>query len=75
MKSALLTDGRSILASPTSPSKAFCPICGDTVILRQRRLMNNQAPSYFWRHQRNRNRDCSARKQSSQFVFRRINRQ
>lgn len=61
MKRAHTAKGHPVLASPMAPSEAVCPRCGDTVVLRHRRLMNNGGTSYFWRHLRNRNMRCEAR--------------
>jgi hypothetical protein len=61
MKTAFTVKGQPILASDFAPMNAFCPACGDTVVLRQRRRMNNGGIAYFWRHLRNRNLGCAAR--------------
>ncbi|MCZ7673812.1 MAG: hypothetical protein M5U34_45180 [Chloroflexi bacterium] len=50
-----------VTASDTAPGKAICPHCGGVVILRRRKLMNNDGYTYFWRHQDNRNRSCNRR--------------
>lgn len=61
MKTAFTAKGQPILASDFAPTKALCPTCGDTVVLRQRKRMNNEGIAYFWRHLRNRNLGCEAR--------------
>jgi hypothetical protein len=61
MKRAQTAKGNPVIASPIAPPEALCPTCGDVVVLRQRRLMNNGGTSYFWRHLRNRNMRCEAR--------------
>lgn len=61
MKLAQTTTGHPVAASNLAPLEALCPTCGDVVVLRQRRLMNNAGISYFWRHLRNRNLRCEAR--------------
>lgn len=61
MKVAQLANGQPAEATQNAPPEAKCPYCGGTVLLRRRRLMNDQGFSYFWRHQDNMNRRCPAR--------------
>jgi hypothetical protein len=61
MKVACTTNGEQIIANPTAPRQAFCPVCGGTLTLRSRRTMNNGQKTYYWRHRSNRNTQCSAR--------------
>ena len=61
MKIAQTQDGQTIEATATAPKQAICPRCGGRLVLRGRRIMGNDEKTYFWRHQRNQNRHCSAR--------------
>jgi DNA-directed RNA polymerase subunit RPC12/RpoP len=62
MKIAQTFEGQPIEASVTAPKEAVCPCCGGRLLLRARKLMGDGQRVYYWRHQGNRNRDCSARK-------------
>ena len=61
MKVACTTSGEQIIANPSAPPEAVCPVCGGTLILRSRKTMDNGRKTYFWRHLSNRNTHCSAR--------------
>jgi predicted RNA-binding Zn-ribbon protein involved in translation (DUF1610 family) len=61
MKTAHTVQGMPVMASDAAPMQAVCPTCGDVVVLRQRRRMNNGGTAYFWRHLRNRSMRCESR--------------
>jgi hypothetical protein len=61
MKTAQTVDGKTIIASKTAPKEAVCPYCGGILVLRSRRTMNGEKASYYWRHQNNKNPNCSGR--------------
>jgi hypothetical protein len=50
-----------LAASASSPPEATCPACGGAVVLRRRKVMKNSDLIYYWRHEKNQNRACSAR--------------
>ncbi|MCP4423806.1 MAG: hypothetical protein GY803_04875 [Chloroflexi bacterium] len=50
-----------ITATASAPPAATCPACGGAVVLRRRKVMNSSDLIYYWRHQMNQNRTCSAR--------------
>jgi len=61
MKVALNSDGTPIEASADAPKEAICPHCGGVVLLRGRRVMGNQAKSYYWRHAPGGDPNCPGR--------------
>jgi predicted RNA-binding Zn-ribbon protein involved in translation (DUF1610 family) len=61
MKFAHTPHGERIMAAATAPEEAICPDCGGALLLRRRRCMNGDV-TYYWRHRRNRNIDCPARR-------------
>jgi len=61
MKVACTTNGEQVIANPTAPLQAVCPVCGGTLNLRSRQTMNNGQKTYYWRHRGNRDTHCSAR--------------
>lgn len=61
MKTAKTSKGTEVLASEKAPQEAVCPYCKGVVILRRRKLMNNNGYAYFWRHRDNQNLDCPGR--------------
>ncbi|MCP4425075.1 MAG: hypothetical protein GY803_11315 [Chloroflexi bacterium] len=63
MKIAQTPEGQTVKAEAASPKQAICPRCGGRLSLRSRRVMGNDKKTYFWRHQGNMNRHCSARRQ------------
>ena len=62
MKIAQTSEGQPIEASADAPKEAVCPCCGGRLLLRSRNVMGDGQRVYYWRHQGNQNRDCSARK-------------
>ncbi len=61
MKTAVSSNGKSLVAAPEAPAYAMCPNCGGLVTLRVRKLMANSGNSYYWRHQDD-NHPCERQK-------------
>ena len=62
MKYAYTESDEKVLATVAAPEDALCPHCGGEVAKRRRKVMLNGEPVFFWRHKRNVNRHCPARK-------------
>ena len=61
MKTAQNSNGTVLPAGADAPPEATCPYCGEIVILRRRKLMNNGGYTYFWRHPANVSPRCPGR--------------
>jgi hypothetical protein len=61
MKQALNDKGEKITAAQDAPAEARCPRCGQVVLLRRRRLMNDRGVVYYWRHKNGGKLPCEER--------------